>query len=106
KDIGLPLSEVREELRPRARHLVKLSLLLGAIAEKEGLVVGAEEIDSHIEEIARQMEQPLERVQGLYGSPEGRSYLRQRMLEQKAGAWLAERAKFDTVMRSGVADAD
>lgn len=106
RDARAAIEQLREELKPRARHQVKLSLLLEAIARQENLEISDEAIDAELEQIAAQSQQPIEKVQAAYGSPEARNYFRRRLLEQKASALVAERAAFETVVRSGVADTD
>jgi trigger factor len=90
--LGLNLDRLRDELRQRAALEVKGYLLLEAIAGKEKLEATDEDLDKHFEKIASEMKQPVDKVRQALrrqGSIDG---LRSRLRQDKALAFLVERA--------------
>jgi len=87
------LARLREQLRPRAERDVRADLLLDAIAEREGLMPGEDEVSSEIAALAEREKQSPERIRALYERPEARSALRVRLGRQRALERLASRAR-------------
>lgn len=85
--------EAKEQLRPRALHTVKRHLVIDRVAEAEGLVASAEEIDSRIEEIAERSGASLADVYtGLQKS--GRlDHLEREITEQKVFEFLQSQSE-------------
>jgi trigger factor len=87
--------KLRAELRPRAEHRVKRSLLLAAIARQEKISVTRADVDREIGRIAAregatpaQVREALEKRDAIGG-------LRERLLEDKAIRFLLEHAKIE-----------
>jgi len=85
--------EAKEQLRPRALHTVKRHLVIDRVAEAEGLVASAEEVDSRIEEIAERSGASLADVYtGLQKS--GRlDHLEREITEQKVFEFLQSQSE-------------
>ena len=83
--------ELAAELREPASRRVKSLLVLSAIAEKEGIDAGDEEIDTEIrDELERYSDEP--RLAEYLGSRRGRSYLRMTLRNRKLVDELIGRA--------------
>jgi trigger factor len=80
------LKQLMEEHRPEATRRVKVGLILEAIAGKEGLTVGEEDLGSEIERIARGLKIQPDEVRRMLeaGGEESRDELRGRILYDKA----------------------
>lgn len=80
------LKQLLEDNRPEATRRVKIGLILEAIAEKEGLTVGDEDIASEVERIARDLKVQPDEVRRMLeaGGEESRDELRGRILYDKA----------------------
>ncbi|MFL5421582.1 MAG: trigger factor [Myxococcales bacterium] len=90
--LGLNLDRMREELRPRAALEVKGYLLLEAIAEKEKLEATEEDLEKHYEKASGELGQPAENIKTAFhqqGAVEG---LKARLRQDKALAFLLEKA--------------
>ncbi|AFS77418.1 FKBP-type peptidyl-prolyl cis-trans isomerase, trigger factor [Gottschalkia acidurici 9a] len=59
---GTKIQDFREQFREDAQKLVKGDLVLEAIAEKEGIEASEEELNTELENIAKQYKQELEQV--------------------------------------------
>ncbi|GBD39338.1 Trigger factor [bacterium HR37] len=93
-----PLNEDMENsFRQRALRNVKASLILGAIAKKEGIKVEEKELNNRLMEIARAYEVPFERVRELYEKNNMIPALEERILEEKVLDFLLEKAKIEEV---------
>ncbi|MCK6555701.1 trigger factor [Candidatus Binatia bacterium] len=88
-----------QELAPRARQEVKLSLLLDAIARQEGIAVSDEAVEAHVAELAARAGREGERVRAIYSEAEARRALRTRLLHAGAIDALVGRAQVRTVER-------
>jgi trigger factor len=86
--------QISEELRPSATERVKRSLVLGKLAEDEGLDVSEDEIEAEIGNIIGQAgevdEKQLARYRELFGSAESRASLANSLLTRKTMDRLAE----------------
>jgi trigger factor len=87
------LAGLREQLRPRAERDVRADLLLDAIAERDGLTPGEDEVSAEIAALAERERQSPERVRALYERPEARSALRVRLGRQRALEGLVSAAR-------------
>lgn len=97
----LPVEQARsmiEEVRPRAEIVVKGSLLLKAVAEQEKLEVQEEDLEKQYQQLAEQAKVPVEKVKAVYAKEEGElESLERRILEDKALAFVEEKAKITDV---------
>jgi trigger factor len=78
-----------------AEERVKGDLVLEAIAEREGLTVGQEEIDREVERLAKEARSNVQEVRRLLAGESGAfTGLRATLLREKTLDWLHTRAKF------------
>jgi trigger factor len=82
----------RERLRPQSEQTVLEQLVLDAIARREGIDVGADELDAEIERRASGDNVNGEEVRRHYADPEVRENLRSAMRINKAVDFLVEKA--------------
>jgi trigger factor len=87
------LAGLREQLRPRAERDVRADLLLDAIADRDALTPGEDEVSAEISALAEREGQSPERVRALYERPEARSALRVRLGRQRALERLVANAR-------------
>jgi trigger factor len=73
-----------EEIRPRAVEQVRHEIVLGKVAEAEKITVAQTEIDADIEGMMKGAGEENERLQELFGTPQARQVLENRMIAQKA----------------------
>jgi FKBP-type peptidyl-prolyl cis-trans isomerase (trigger factor) len=73
-----------EEIRPRAVEQVRHEIVLGKVAEAEKIMVAQTEIDADIEGMMKGAGEENERLQELFGTPQARQVLENRMIAQKA----------------------
>jgi trigger factor len=77
--------QMREELRARAVEQVRHDLVLGKVAVEEKIVVEAAEVEADIENMIKNAgEGNDERLQELFGAPQARQVLENRMYARKA----------------------
>jgi len=101
--MGMTEESYKLQFRDSAREQVKGQLLLDALAEKEKLEATSEEITERIKEIATATRQDVEKVAAHYG-PEsrGRENLAAQIREDKAVAFILERAKVTEVPKDQI----
>lgn len=75
--------ELREELRPGAVEQVRHELVLGKVAEEEKIVVDPVEIEADIEKMMKGAGEGNERLQELFGTPQARQVVENRMIAQR-----------------------
>jgi trigger factor len=92
KKVSLDFEKMKERYAPNAERSVRLSLLLAAIAEKEGIDVPYSEIEAEMKEMAARSGIEYEKIREMYGDEERMDNLRNRLLEKKAMAYLLESA--------------
>ena len=92
KKMNLDVDKMSERFAPNAERMVRVSLLIDAIAKKEGLDVAFSEIDAEMKAMAEAAGMEYEKVRELYGSEERLDSLRDRLLERKTMAFLLENA--------------
>ena len=91
--LGINLDRIRQDLRSRAQLEVKGYLLLDAIADKEGLKVDEADLEAHFEKMAKEMQQPVEKIKVAYRrSQEAHEGLTARIRQDKALAFLLGKA--------------
>lgn len=89
--------ETESVLRERAVRNVKISLILGAIAKKEGIEVSEEELDRRLIEISRSIEVPFEKVREVYKRRDAIKSLEARLIEEKVFDFLLEKSNIEEV---------
>jgi FKBP-type peptidyl-prolyl cis-trans isomerase (trigger factor) len=72
-----------EELRPRAVEQVRHELVLGKVAEEEKIAVAPAEVEADIETMKKGAGEGNEKLQELFGTPQARQVLENRMIAQK-----------------------
>jgi trigger factor len=92
KKVSLDFEKMKERFAPNAERAVRLSLLLSAIAEKEGIDVPYSEIEAELKEMAARSGMEYEKIREMYGDEERMDNLRNRLLDKKVMAFLLESA--------------
>jgi trigger factor len=92
KKVSLDFEKMKERYAPNAERSVRLSLLLAAIAEKEGIDVPYSEIEAEMKDMAARSGIEYEKIREMYGDEERMDNLRNRLLEKKVMASLLESA--------------
>jgi trigger factor len=90
--LGLTPEALEREWRPRAEVDVKASLILDQIARDEGLQVTPEEIDAHLEPMAREGKQRVSTLRAAYEERGLIPVLERRIREEKALDLVLEKA--------------
>jgi trigger factor len=78
------LARLREQVRPAAERQVRGEILLDAVAERERIEVGDDDVRAEIDAIAAREGQVRERVRALYDRPEARAALRAKLVRDHA----------------------
>lgn len=91
--IGSSEEQIRTQARPVAISQVKGSLLLAAVADKEGLQVDDAQLEEKMRDIAAQANKDFEEIQALYGrNPYAKDSLVMQLREDKAIDFLLQHA--------------
>ncbi|MBN2254500.1 MAG: trigger factor [Deltaproteobacteria bacterium] len=93
-------SNLHERFRDDAERMVRTSLLLGKIAEKESIAVSDEEVNERIRETAQQYGQNYETVRAAYEKNNVIERIKDEILEQKTLDFLEEHATIKIVTRT------
>jgi trigger factor len=98
--LRVPRLDERAEksITERAVRNVKASIVLGAIAKKEGIDVTSGEVDKRLSEISKSFDVPYEKVREAYQSNSMLEGLHASILEEKAIDFLIEKAKIEEVL--------
>jgi trigger factor len=83
KTIKKTEEQLREELRPRAVEQVRHDLVLGKVAEEEKITVDPAEIEADIEKMMKGAGEGNEKLEELFGTPQARQVVENRMIAQK-----------------------
>jgi trigger factor len=94
---GLSEQKLREEFRPAAEKRVKEMLILGEIANQEGLSVDEQDLAEGFEELAANTGQDAETLRKYYEARGMLDSLKENLLEQKTLNYLVEHAKISEV---------
>lgn len=94
RQLNLDFNALRGELRPRAEQEVRGSLLLEAIALKEGVKAEDAELDARIGKMADEAGPQAPAVRRHYANPDQRQSLALRLREEKTIEFLKARAKY------------
>ncbi|MGA6993959.1 MAG: hypothetical protein WBX50_08685, partial [Candidatus Deferrimicrobiaceae bacterium] len=93
KKVSMDFEKMKERFAPNAGRAVRLSLLLSAIAEKEGIDVPYSEIEAEMKRMAAGAGIEYEKIREMYGDEERMDGLRNRLLDRKVMAFLQENAE-------------
>jgi len=93
KKMNLDVDKMSERFAPNAERMVRVSLLIDAIARKENVEVSYPEIDAEMKAMAEAQGMEYEKVREAYSSEERMDSLRDRLLERKVLAFLMENAE-------------
>lgn len=88
-----PDSKLVDALMDQARERVRAGLLMGALAQQNGLQVDAGKVREAIESIAGTYEQPAEVMQLYYGNQRLMQQVESSVLEEQVVDWALENAK-------------
>jgi len=92
KKMKLDVDKMSERLTPSAERMVRVGLLIDAIARQENLDVAFSEIDAEMKQMAASAGMDLEKIREAYSSEEQLDGLRDRLLERKVMNFLLENA--------------
>jgi trigger factor len=92
KKMKLDVDKMSERLAPSAERMVRVGLLIDAIARQENLDVPFSEMDAEMKRMAETSGMDLEKIRETYGSEEQLDALRDRLLERKVMNYLMENA--------------
>jgi trigger factor len=96
--IGTSEETIRTQSRSVAVDQVKGSLLLAAVAEKEGIIVSDSEIDEKIRDIAAEANKDYEVIRGIYdNNPYAKDTLVAQLREDKVLDYLIQQARITEV---------
>lgn len=93
-------SNLHERFRDDAERMVRTSLILEKIAEKESISVSDEDVNERIRETARQYGQTYETIRAAYEKNNVIERLRDEILEQKTLDFLEEQATIKVVTKT------
>ncbi|MCA9458395.1 MAG: hypothetical protein KC587_17140, partial [Nitrospira sp.] len=85
---------LQQELHPEAKRRVKLSLILDAIVQKEGLHVTEDEVNAEIQKLATSLKLPVGEIQRMVeaGGQGAQEEFRERMKAEKALQFVYQNA--------------
>ena len=92
KKMNMDVDKMSERLAPNAERMVRVSLLIDAIARKENIDTSFSEIDAEMKAMAAAEGIEYGKVREMYGSEERMDALRDRLLERKVIGFLMENA--------------
>jgi trigger factor len=93
KKVNMDVDKMSERFAPNAERMVRVSLLLDAIAKKENIDVAFSEIDAEMKAMAEAGGMEHAKVREMYSSEDRMDALRDRLLERKVMAFLLENAE-------------
>lgn len=100
---GIQVPELNREdegkLRERAADSVKTSIILGAIARKEGIEIEDTEIEDKLAEISRSVRVPYDKVKEVYEKNNMIEGLEARLIEDKVLLFLIKKSNVEEVSR-------
>jgi trigger factor len=90
--LNMDFDKMHDRFEPGAVDAVRVSLLLEAIAKKEGIDVAYSEIEAEMKEMATATGMTFEKVRDLYGDEDRLDHLRGRLVDRKVMQFLLENA--------------
>lgn len=98
---GLPVPELdeknEERIRDRAMRNIKSSIVIGAIAKKEGIYITDDEVRNKLLEISKSIDIPYERVLETYKKNDMFERLRAELLDDRVTEFILEKARINVV---------
>jgi trigger factor len=92
KKMNMDVDKMSERFASNAERMVRVSLLIDAIARKENIDASYSEIDAEMKAMAEAQGMEYEKVREMYSSEERMDALRDRLLERKVLEFLMENA--------------
>ncbi|MBI5576164.1 MAG: trigger factor [Deltaproteobacteria bacterium] len=92
KKVNMDFDKMRERFAPGAERIVRVSLLLEAVARQESIDVPYSDIEAEMKAMAEAAQMSFEKVREIYGDEERLDALRTQLLERKTMAFLLENA--------------
>ena len=92
KKMNLDVDKMSARLAPGSERMVRVGLLIDAIARQENLEVAFSEIDAEMKAMAEAQGMEYEKVRETYSSEERMDELRDRLLERKVLEFLMKNA--------------
>jgi trigger factor len=93
KKMNLDVDKMSERFAPNAERMVRVSLLIDAIARKENIDASYSEIDAEMRAMAEAQGMEYEKVRETYSSEERMDALRDRLLERKVLGFMMKNAE-------------
>lgn len=93
KKMNLDVDKMSERFAPNAERMVRVSLLIDAIARKENIDASYSEIDAEMKAMADAQGMEYGKVREMYSSEERMDALRDRLLERKVMEFLMKNAE-------------
>jgi len=93
KKMNLDVDKMSARLAPGSERMVRVGLLIDAIARQENLEVAFSEIDAEMKAMAETQGMEYEKIRETYSSEERMDALRDRLLERKVLEFLMENAE-------------
>jgi trigger factor len=91
---------LRDRFESEAKKMVRTSLLIHKIAEKESITVDEKDIEVKLRELAQELAQDYESMKASYESNNLKEHLKHEILEQKTLDFLEEKADIQNVKKS------
>jgi len=91
--MNMDVDKMSERFAPNAERMVRVSLLIDAIARKENIEASFSEIDAEMKTMAKDQGMEYDKVREMYSSEERMDALRDRLLERKVMEFLMKNAK-------------
>ena len=95
RTLGLDFANLRAEMRPKSELEVRGQLILEAISRQEKIEVSNGDIDAKLAEFAEETNMPITAVRKQYTEPRAHEALKNRILEDKAIAFVKQSATFE-----------
>ncbi|MCD6152334.1 MAG: trigger factor [Syntrophobacterales bacterium] len=93
-------SNLHDRFKSEAEKIVKTSLLIHKIAEKESITVDEKDIEVKLRELARKLAQDYESLKASYETNNLKEHLKNEILEQKTLDFLEEKSDIRNVKKS------
>ncbi len=94
---GLTMEDLREQLKPTADRLLRRSLVLGALADAEGLDISEEEIDQAVQSLSEEWGEQAAAIRRMYQDAQQRKRLGNRLLYDKVVSRLVAIARGEDI---------
>lgn len=99
-------NDAENEVTTRAERRVKASLLLGALSRQQGIAVGDDDIETHIQRVAQERQQHPAKLRAELADERRRAGIESQILEEKLTEFLRQHVKIEeTATTSNQGDA-